>query len=192
MSHVMLRRFAWLWLLLAVAPAQASTVPYNIDARYATIEFTTSGLFATQGYFQKFTGNLALDFAAPEHSSVSVTVDDSAIVMSWPPGVQMLKSASYFDSAAYPHIRFRSTSITPGANPGQYVMEGELTIRGITKPQKMIATLLSAPAGGTNAGTADFYVTGTLHRSDFGMVADKAAVDDAVVLKIHARVIEQK
>jgi polyisoprenoid-binding protein YceI len=53
----------------------------------------------------------------------------------------------------------------------------------------MLATLLSAPAGSKNAGTADFYVTGTLKRSAFGMVADQNAVNDAIVLKIHARVM---
>lgn len=65
---------------------------------------------------------------------------------------------------------------------------GMLTIRGVTQPQLMDATLLSAAPGTQSAGTADFYVSGTLHRSAFGMVADQAAVDDEVQLQIHARV----
>ena len=52
----------------------------------------------------------------------------------------------------------------------------------------MEAILLNAALGSKNAGTADFYVTGTLHRSAFGMVANRDVVNDAVVLQIHARV----
>jgi polyisoprenoid-binding protein YceI len=185
------RRLGWLCLLLATAsmPARAATVAYFIDQRYATIEFTTSGLIGTQGYFRKFTGNLALDFKMPENSSVDVTLDDQAITLSWPPGVQMLESPAYFNAQAFPRIRFRSVSIRASRTPGQYDISGELTIRGVTRPQMMTATLLSAPRGGQNAGTADFYVTGTLQRSAFGMVADREAVNDDVVLKIHARVM---
>jgi hypothetical protein len=52
----------------------------------------------------------------------------------------------------------------------------------------MTAVLLSALPGSQNAGTADFYVSGTLQRSAFGMVSDREAVNDGVVLNIHARV----
>jgi polyisoprenoid-binding protein YceI len=163
-----------------------------LDQRYATISFTTSGLFNTQGYFQKFTGSLKLDFQAPQNSTVDVALDDQAITLSWPPGVQMLESPAYFDSKDFPQILFHSISIKTTSTPGQYVILGALTIRGVTKPQIMAATLLSAAPGSQNAGTADFYVTGTLQLSAFGITSDQIAVNDAVVLKIHARVMLAK
>lgn len=186
------RWFAWLCLLAVALPAQAKTLSYKIDQHYATIEFTTSGLFATQGYFRKFSGYLALDFQRPEDNSIDVTLDDKAIAMSWPPGVQMLESPAYFDAQEFPQIRFRSLSVMPADTPGQYEIMGALTIRGVTRPQMMLATLLSAPPGSRNAGTADVYVTGTLRRSAFGMVADQGTVNDDVMLKIHARVMLAK
>jgi polyisoprenoid-binding protein YceI len=194
MAAMISRGFIWLCLLLAMAgaPARAAPVPYYIDQRYATIGFTTSGLFNTQGYFQKFTGHLMLDFQAPENSTVDVTVSAQAITLSWPQGVQMLESPAYFDAKDFPQILFHSISIERTSNPGHYEILGALTIRGVTRPQMMVATLLSAAAGSQNAGTADFYVTGTLHRSAFGMVADQAVVNDAVVLQIHARVMLAK
>jgi polyisoprenoid-binding protein YceI len=180
----------WLGLALAAAaPARATPVPYVLDQRYATIGFTTSGLFSTQGYFRKFSGRLRLDFTTPENSTVDVTVDDTDIALSWTPAVQMLESAAYFDSQNFPQIRFHSLSIRQSTVAGQYVMLGALTIRGVTRPQLMTATLLT---GTKHAGTADFYVTGTLRRSEFGMVADQATVDDAVTLQIHARVMLAK
>jgi polyisoprenoid-binding protein YceI len=189
-----IRGFVWLGLLLASASAsaRATPVPYVLDPRYAVIGFTTSGLFNTQGYFQKFTGSLNLDFQMPENSTVDVALDDQSIILSWQPGVQMLESPAYFDSKVYPKILFHSISIKAGSTPGHYEMLGALTIRGITKPQKMTAILLSAAPGSQNAGTADFYVTGTLQRSAFGMTSDQGAVGDDVVLNIHARVMVAK
>lgn len=194
MAPILVRRFAGLWLLLAAAsaPAHAKPVPYALDQRYATIGFTTSGLVSAQGYFKTFSGHLALDFQKPENSAVDVAVDDQGITLSIPFGVPMLRSRAYFDSKDFPQILFRSISIKPAQNPGRYEILGALTIRGITKPQMMLATLLSAPSGAQNAGTADFYVTGTLRRSAFGMVADQDVVNDAVVLQIHARVMLAK
>src|ERR1700757_4699014 len=89
------------FLLLLAAPgtaARAVPVPYTLDPRYATIGFTTSGLLDTKGYFQKFSGSLVLDMQAPEHSAMNVTLDDRAIVLSYPAGVGMLRSPAYFDS----------------------------------------------------------------------------------------------
>jgi polyisoprenoid-binding protein YceI len=192
MTPLLCRWFAALYLLLAGTTARAAAVPYVLDQRYATIEFSTSGLFGTQGYFQKFSGSLKLDFQAPENSVVDVVVEAQPITLSWTPGVQMLESPAYFDAKDFPQIHFHSISIKATSTPGLYAVQGALTIRGITKPQMMLATLLSAAPGSQNAGTADFIVTGTLHRSAFGMVADQATVNDAVGLQIHARVMLAK
>jgi len=192
MTPLLCRWFAVLCLLLAGTTARAAAVPYVLDQRYATIEFTTSGLFGTQGYFQKFKGSLKLDFQSPENSMVDVVVDTQPITLSWAPGVQTLESPAYFDAKDFPQIRFHSISIKATSTPGLYAVQGALTIRGITKPQMMLATLLSAAPGSQNAGTADFIVTGTLHRSAFGMVADQTTVNDAVGLQIHARVMLAK
>lgn len=193
MAPMMRRWCVGLCLLLPVnAQAHAAPVPYVLDQRYATVSFTTSGLFNTQGYFQKFTGSLKLDFKAPQNSTMDVALDDQSITLSWPPGVQMLESPDYFDSKDFPQILFHSISIKTTSTPGQYAILGALTIRGVTRPQMMLATLLNGAPGSQNAGTADFYVTGTLQRSAFGMVSDQATVDDAVVLKIHARMMLAK
>lgn len=194
MAPIICRRALGFLVLLAAigTTARAVPVPYTLDPRYATIGFSTSGLLGTHGYFEKFTGMLVLDVQAPEHSAMNVTLDDRAIVMSYPAGVGMLRSAAYFDSANFPQIRFRSLSVSRASSPGHFEIRGALTIRGITKPQTMEALLLDAPTGSHSAGTADVYVTGTLRRSAFGMVADRTMVNDAVVLNIHARVMLAK
>jgi polyisoprenoid-binding protein YceI len=44
-----------------------------------------------------------------------------------------MESASQLDVRRYPLIRFRSTKVEP-QEAGQYVVTGELTIRGVTRP----------------------------------------------------------
>jgi polyisoprenoid-binding protein YceI len=188
----MLRRsiplhISWLCIALAV-PAWAAPVPYVLDQRYATIGFSTSGLINTHGFFEKFSGRLILDTDAPQNSVVDVVLDDNAISMSWQPGVKMLESPAFFDAREFPQIIFHSTSITASGSGGQFDVLGELTIRGITKPQEMSATLVRAPAGSPDEETAAFSMTGTMQRSAFGMVSDRMMVGDGVVLNVHARI----
>ena len=189
MSPQIRRHAVWLCLALAAAgPTPAQPVPYTLDQRYATIAFSTSGLLGIQGYFQSFAGHLKLDFQTPENSSIDVTVDDRVMSLSWQPDADILRSRGYFNSKVFPQILFHSIAVKPTGRPNQFEILGALTIRGVTRPQMMLATLLSKPA----SGTADFYVTGTLLRSAFGMVADQAEMSDKVVLQIHARVMLEK
>lgn len=175
--------WAMLGLIFGGLPAWAAPVPYIIDQRYATIGFTTTGLGAAQGYFTHFAGRLTLDFAAPQNSRVDVTVDASAIRLSLPFGVPMLRSAAYFDSPAFPQIFFHSISVQV-KDPTHFEIIGTLTMRGVTQPLDMQAVLLSNPA----TGIADFYVTSSMSRAAFGMVTDRDVVGDRVALQIHAKV----
>lgn len=179
------------FLALGLGTAHAAPVPYTLDQRYATIEFLTNGPVAADGYFKHFAGQLQLDFKMPGNSRVDVSVDDTAFSLSVPWGGDTLRSKDYFDSADFPTIAFHSVAITV-QSPTNFQILGNLTIRGITKPLLMQAQLLSAPSAQRVSGTADFYVTGTLKCSDFGMVADQGVVGDEVQLKIHARVTLEK
>jgi polyisoprenoid-binding protein YceI len=175
-------------LLMALYPAVAGAYPakYFLDQRYATIQFTTSGLFNTQGYFRHFKGNLAIDLENLQNSAITVVIDDSVIDMPWASGISTLKSPAYFDSDKFPKITFRSISIRRESK-AHYKIDGALTIRGITRDQVMEATLIDVPSGIQTPSAADFIVTGSLHRSEFGMVADRSVVSDAISLTIHAR-----
>ena len=180
-------------LLLGLYPAVAAAHParYVLDQRYATIQFATGGLFDTQGYFRHFKGELSLDLENLQNSAITLVVDDSAIDMPWASGISTLKSPAYFNSARFPEIVFRSISISQDSK-SHYKIAGVLTIRGITRDQLMEATLIDLPSGTRTPRAADFIVTGRLNRSEFGMVADRALVSDAISLTIHARLALSK
>src|SRR3954463_737801 len=100
-----------LWLA-AVSPSMAATL-YRIDQRYGTVGFSVSalGLFAVQGRFPRFEGDLLLDLDQPERSHIDVTIDASAVEMPQQDQTDLLRSNAYFDTVHHPVARFASTSI---------------------------------------------------------------------------------
>lgn len=182
---------AGLFLLLVfalprLAPAQDN---YALDPRFARIGFSVShmGMFTSEGQFKRFDSQLSIDPANPDRTRITVRIDAASASMITTEGEDMLRSPAYFDTARFPDIRFQSTAISVRSS-SDYAIQGELQIRGITRPLTLAAKLVNRqrnPASGTE--TIDFIVTGTLHRSAFGMVADRSFIADDIVLNILAR-----
>lgn len=181
-------------LLLALAllpwrPAQAAET-YMISQRFGEIAFRVHhlGLFSSDGTFRRFTGELTIDQAHPERTRISVVIDTRSVAMTWTEAMQMLRSAAYFDVAEFPDARFVSTRVSGDAVSG-YEIDGRLTLRGVTQPLVLHAALVGRhKVADTGVEIAQFVVTGTLHRSVFGMTADPTFVSDRVDLRIDARV----
>jgi len=79
-----------------------------------------------------------------------------------------LKSPDFFDAAHHPKITFVSTQVTQ-KDKSDYVVKGELTIRGVTKPVE-----LQAEFGGTQKDfygntVAGFELSGKINRQDYGL-----------------------
>jgi polyisoprenoid-binding protein YceI len=175
------------WCVLAPAVQAASL--YRIDQRFGTIDFAISvlGMFSIDGRFPRFTGELLLDIEQPQRSSIDVIVDAGALEMPVPEQVELLRSQPYFDTARHPTARFVSRAVEP-LSPMRYAIRGALTLRGVTRPLDLAATLEGRRRDeARKAEIADFVVTGALHRSEFGMVADRPMLSDEVKLTIRIR-----
>ncbi len=175
------------WCALAW-PAQATGL-YRIDQSFGSIGFAIGvlGLFSIDGRFPEFAGELRLDAAQPQRSSIDVTVRTEALDMPVPEQVELLRSEAYFDTARYPSARFVSHAVEP-LSPTHYTIHGTLTLRGITRPLDLEAHLDDRRrAEARRAEIADFVVTGALSRAAFGMVADRPMLSDEVRLTIRIR-----
>lgn len=164
---------------------------YKIDQHYGGIEFTVRnlGLFSSHGVFDRFVGRLIIDPVHPDRTRIDVHVEAASVSMPWDGGVDMLRSADFFDVGKYPEISFTSTAVEQ-MGPDHFRVLGQLRIRGVAQPQTLDATLVDRhldPARG--ADVADFVVSGELKRSQFGMVADRDFISDTVGLRIHARIV---
>ncbi len=91
-----------------------------------------------------------------------------------------LRSPEFLDVAHHPTIQFHSTSIVPTGD--RWHVEGELTIRGVTR-----GVVLDVEYHGTGrdlwgATRAGFTATATINRKDFGLTWDAVLEGGGVVV----------
>ena len=185
-------------LVAGTAAAQdLSAVPsgtYKVDPTHAYIDFSYNhlGLSNPTLSFDDFDATLELDSESPENSSVSVTIDPSSVVAGSEIWKEHLTGADFFDVANHPEITFQSTSVSGGGD-GAFKVEGDLTIKGETKPVSLNVTINAAmnhPMSGDPVVGLD--ASGELLRSDFGMGKFAPNVSDEVTLDITAEMVAQK
>lgn len=79
-----------------------------------------------------------------------------------------LRNADFFEVESHPQIRFESNRIEK-INDETFNVYGDLTIKGIAKPVKLVAEyngIVKDPYGNTKAG---FTLSGKINRKDWGM-----------------------
>ena len=178
---------ATLAFTLASADANASGQIYSVDQHSGSIAFLVShfGLFSSEVRFDRFTGRLHLDLIQPQDTRFRFSIDANSVDTLLPPTTAMLRGPDFFDVARYPSISYTSDSVALLANH-HYAINGVLELRGVARPQSLDARLLNRRTDKPrHVDTAEFAVTGQLKRSDFGIVANRAFISDAVTLSIH-------
>lgn len=113
------------------------------------LEVEKTGLLSGKKHlflFERYSGILQLDPAAPEKSSIQLEIESRSAVLKddWVSAKDAKKIADYaqmdmMDSAKYPLLKFASTAITPKGD-GVYAVQGNLTIRNITQPVLVTVT----------------------------------------------------
>lgn len=107
-----------------------------------------------------------------------------------------VKSDDFLDVENHPTINFRSTGVRE-FNGETFDLDGELTVRGTTKPITLKAEFLGAIIDATGTPRTGFAATGTLNRKEFGVKfspmfgVSNAVVSDKVELTIEAEFIRQ-
>ena len=185
---------------LLAAPAFAqdlSSIPagtYAVDPTHAYIDFSYNhlGLSNPTLSFDDFDATLELDPEDPTQSTVSVTIDPASVVAGSDIWKEHLTGPDFFDVAENPEITFESTSVSGGGD-GAYKVDGDLTIKGETRPVTLNVTINAAmnhPMSGDPVVGLD--ASGTLLRSDFGMGKFAPNVSDEVALDITAEMVKTK
>lgn len=160
--------------LASSTDAAVPTGTWVVDPHHSTVAFAVRhmGIATVRGHFSEFAGRF--EFGADLASSgASGTVKAASVDTRQPERDEHLRSAEFFDAAAYPEFVFESTAITP-TRSGAYDVTGRLTIHGVTNPITLRATLGGTgtdPEGNERLGIE---VTGELSRADYGMTFNQA------------------
>ena len=141
---------------------------WAIDPIHSDVSFTVRHMMVSKvrGRFSKFEGTIRLgdDFA---DSSVEASIDMGSIDTNNEQRDNHIRSADFFDVGTHPTWTFNSTAVR--VDDGDFFLDGELTIKGVTRPVTLaleISGFGPDAYGGTRAG---FSATNTINRNDFGV-----------------------
>ncbi|HEX8964238.1 MAG TPA: YceI family protein [Rhodocyclaceae bacterium] len=182
-------------LLAAAAialPAFAQPETYVIDQNHTFPRFSYSHLgYSTQlSRFNKTTGKVTWDRAA-HTGAVDVVIDMKSVDTGSKLFDEHIQGEDYLDTSRYPTATFKSTAVRfDGDKP--VAIDGDLTIKGITKPVTLTVTsfqamphpMLKRDAIGANATT-------TIKRSEFNAGKYAPYVGDDVTIGLALEAIKE-
>ena len=141
---------------------------WTIDPTHSEIAFSIRHLMISKvkGKFERFEAS----FTTPENpleATVTASVDVASVTTNDATRDNHLRTGDFFDVESHPSIEFRSTGVRNEG--GDYLVDGDLTIRGITKPVTFdfeFGGFSQDPYGNYKAGASAMTV---IKRSDFGL-----------------------
>jgi len=159
----------------------ASTT-WALDPTHSELQFKVKHLMITTvtGSLSIFNASLTTESDDFEGAQVSFEADTNSVKTGNTDRDNHLIGADFFDSETYPKISFTSTSFKKGGD--DYILEGDLTVKGNTKPVKLnveFGGIATDPWGNTKAG---FTLTGKISRSDFGLTWNAALETGGVMV----------
>jgi polyisoprenoid-binding protein YceI len=181
-------------LALAAPLALAQTSTWTSDPAHSEVDFSVSHLTVSNvhGRFGHVNASIAYNEADVTKSTVNATIDVSGLDTGEDERNTHLKSPDFFDVAATPTATFTSTSVT--RSDTGLTINGNLTVRGVTKPVVLHAEGPRGPAPGMDHKPhAGFSATTTLRRTNFGIGAKfpAAVVGEEVKLDIELEIVKQ-
>lgn len=139
-----------------------------LDPVHSEVSFVVRHLMISKvrGRFRTFEAEI-VTAADPAQSTVTATIALDSVDTGNPQRDEHIRSADFFDIAHHPTMTYRSTGLRQQGD--QYVLDGELTLRGVTRPVPLVLEVNGFgpdTAGGTRAG---FSASGEINRMDFGV-----------------------
>ncbi len=161
---------------------------WTVDPVHSEVGFSVRHMMVSKvrGKFTSFSATM-VTAEDPLQSSVKATIDLSSITTGNEDRDNHIRSADFFEVDTYQTMTYQSTGIR--VDDDDYIVDGDLTLKGVTKPVPLRVELGGFgpdPYGGTRAG---FSARAEINRRDFGVdfnaaletgglvVADKVAIE---------------
>jgi polyisoprenoid-binding protein YceI len=154
---------------------------WTIDPVHSEVGFSVRHLMVSKvkGRFTRFDGAITIA-EDPLDSKVEATIDASSLVTGDEGRDQHLRSSDFLEVDKHQQLKFVSRSVRAAGS--DYEVEGDLSIKGVTRPVTLALELngVSAdPWGGQRAG---FSASTEINRSDFGVTFNMPLEGGGVVV----------
>ena len=168
----------------------AVTIPagtWTVDPIHSSIGFEVKhlGISTFRGRFSGYEGTIETTDGALERVEGSVQV--ASVDVRDDQLAAHLQSEDFFDAANHPSIAFASTGVRPVGDG--YELDGELTIRGVTRPVTLAVEIDGAgedPYGGRRLSVVG---SGEIDRFDYGIPFNAKTPSGALVAGERVRLV---
>jgi polyisoprenoid-binding protein YceI len=166
---------------------------WDLDPVHSHIGFVARHMMVSKvrGRFTSYQAQI-ITADNPLGSSATATIDLSSVDTGNETRDEDLRSSNFFDAATHPQMTYHSTGIREDGD--EFILDGELTIRGVTRPVALkfeINGFGPDPYGGTRAG---FSARGEINRADFGItfnapIPGGVMVSEKIQIEIEAEAV---
>ncbi|MDV3124342.1 YceI family protein [Mycobacterium sp. 21AC1] len=168
---------------------------WAIDPAHSAISFSVRHLMVSKvrGTFSTFSG--AVTVAEDGTPAVTAEIAVDSITTGNEQRDAHLKAADFFGVDAHPVATFVSTAVT--AKGDHYVLDGDFTLKGITKPVSLNLEFNGVNPGMGHGAVAGFEASVVLNRKDFGIDIDMpletggTVVGDKVTITLEIEALKQ-
>jgi polyisoprenoid-binding protein YceI len=163
---------------------------WAIDTAHSDVSFRVRllGIAKVRGTFSDVAGTIVLA-DNPLDSSVNAVIKTASVTTKNKRRDEHLRHDDFLNAEQYPTITFSSTGVR--ADGDTFLVDGDLTIRAVTKQVTLNLEPKGFSAGADGKPVARFSASTEITCTDYGVTRGKAAAfisdQDTIVLEIEAR-----
>src|ERR1700677_393551 len=168
----------------AAPPQTSTTTTWNIDPAHSVAEFKVKHMMIAnvKGQFPKVSGVLIREGSDPANDRVEATIEAASIHTRDEQRDAHLKSSDFFDVEKFPTLQFKSTGINV-AGEGELSVEGDLTMRGVTRKVRFAVEGPTPPTKDPWGNTRVAISASTkINRKDFGLTWNAALESGGILV----------
>jgi polyisoprenoid-binding protein YceI len=171
-----------LMAVLGSPRASFAQVPtYEITPEESTIKFGVDSSVSIKGVFEKWKARVTFSSRDLRSAAIDIEIEADSVNTGNHMKDNKLKSKDFFNVKESPLITFKSTKIVQ-TGPYTFDIEGNFTIRGVTKTEKLTFT---SDSKGTPSGSLDG--TMAFDRKEYGMTSGIPFIKIANRVEVNVR-----
>lgn len=160
---------------------------WNIDPLHSEVAFSVKhlGIAKVRGRFDTFSGQI-VTAENPLESTVTATIDASSISTRSEQRDAHLRNDDFLKTDEFPELTFTSTGVR--ADGDAFLVDGELTLRGVTRPVTLALEVNGFGKGFEGTPIAAFSASTEINRTEFGVTggAAGAMVSETITITLEA------
>jgi polyisoprenoid-binding protein YceI len=145
------------------------TGTWKLDPTHSEIAFSVRHLAISKvkGVFEQFDVTVTAP-EDPEDATVQATIEIASVNTKQAQRDQHLRTSDFFAADEHPQMRFVSTALR-AQEDGEFVLEGDLTLRGVTRPVTLKGEFGGITVDGYGQTKAGVEAKTKINRHDFGV-----------------------